>query len=288
MAVTRALIVQTSSGLQPALIRTDLIACNEAPRPAFTLMLGSTLYSCQSAAPLSDAFERSFREALLAPGSQRYRYKVHAQAGQGTFIWRSAEQEYQLDIQEASLDHRQHLEEQFAVAVPALTYAEQQAGMQAHTSDQCQAALQTLKGAATERAAIIDACAKLLRSRTRLIHTLQQQSATAQGPPAGAHHAIAIDLICLLSTQHRFTHAMLWAMYSYTLRAYMSTLLWCFPHVLSDRVRCLDSPSMSCMHVQCFLQVGTLTLRPPQPKAYACMCRSRRPKHNRWQRGRRA
>lgn len=172
-----------------------------------SLFLGSALYTCDQAAPLGDAFERSFREALLAPGSSSYRFKWQEQshAGQSTLTWRSPEHEYSLELQQTPHERRAAAEAQLASVVPALARADQHVGgLPAQSSEQCLEALKDLQAAATDRSAVIDACAKLLRSRTRLIHALQQ-GADAQGLYAGvwaAQYSLVVAVCMALMMVH--------------------------------------------------------------------------------------
>ena len=197
MAVTKAVIIHAAGGsAQPAIIRSwfhvDPKSKNELV--SFQMWVGDVIYRNTSVKPLGGEWIAQFNLAFQSPGSKSHRYKLTSDSDEYRLEWRSnqpAVSKYDCKLVSESSSEQQDTQQLLQDKISALCFNEEPPASVPVFDGTYLKLLTEWKGAAQDRQAVVESCAKLLKSRTDRIHTLQQK--LREGSPARSGASVSHD-----------------------------------------------------------------------------------------------
>lgn len=178
---TKALIIHTGDGsAQPAIVRTwvHIDARSKNDIVNIQLWLGSETYKHSSIKPLGDDWSTHFSQAFRAPGSSSHRFKLAQDNQKCCLEWRSSQPEvskHDCELVRESGSEQQNTQQLLQDKIGTLCFNEKPRATMPAFDSSCLKLLMECKEAAHDRQAVVESCAKLLKSRTDRIHSLQQK-----------------------------------------------------------------------------------------------------------------
>ena len=197
MAVTKAVIIHAAgSSAQPAIIRTWFHIDTQSKNELVNLQMwvGDVIYRSTSVKPLGDEWIGQFNLAFQSPGSKSHRYKLTGDSDECRLEWRSNHPDvskYDCKLVRESSSEQQGTQQLLQDKISALCFNEEASASVPVFDGTCLKLLTEWKGAAQDRQAVVESCAKLLKSRTDRIHTLQQK--LREGSPARSGASVSHD-----------------------------------------------------------------------------------------------